>query len=114
MASENLKFGKTEWYIIVISSVCGIIIGILLSCIASYSRRKWFTRPVRTLEAQKTVSDSTYEELDLTKMDKEDNYQSLSENAARNDGVKNNESNYTELNKTRDDENNYQSLTSKK
>ncbi|XP_028416916.1 neural cell adhesion molecule 1-like [Dendronephthya gigantea] len=55
--------------------------------------------------------DSTYQELDLKKMNKEDNYQSLSGNVAGNDGVNNDESNYAELNKTRDVENNYQSLS---
>ncbi|XP_028413756.1 uncharacterized protein LOC114536598 [Dendronephthya gigantea] len=109
--SEDVKSGTTEWYIIVITLVSGIVIGILLSNIVSYSRRKLFTQPERTPEVQKTTEDSTYQELDLKKMNKEDNYQSLSGNAGRNDGVNNDESNYTELNKVRDIESNYQSLT---
>ena len=48
----------------------------------------------------------------LSKMNKEDNYQSLRENVARiNDVTNDHESTYTELSKTRDVENNYQSLT---
>ena len=54
--------------------------------------------------------DSTYQELDLTKINKEDSYQSLRVNAARNDGVIDDESNYTALKKTKEVENNYQSL----
>ena len=57
------------------------------------------------------VIDSTYQELDLAKINKEDNYQSLRGNAARNDGVNDDESTYAELKKTNDGENNYQSLT---
>ena len=45
-------------------------------------------------------------------MNQEDNYQSLRENVATIDDVTNNdESTYTELSKTRDVEDNYQSLT---
>ena len=55
--------------------------------------------------------DTTYQELDLTKMNKEDNYQSLRVNAASNDAANDHDSTYTELSKTRDVENNYQSLT---
>ncbi|XP_028413709.1 uncharacterized protein LOC114536563, partial [Dendronephthya gigantea] len=109
--SEDVKSGTTEWYIIVITLVSGIVIGILLSNIVSYSRRKLFTQLERTQEVQKTTADSTYQELDLKKMNQEDNYQSLSGNAERNDAVNNNESNYTELNKVKDIESNYQSLT---
>ena len=61
--------------------------------------------------------DTTYQELDLTKMNAEDNYQSLRVNAASNNAASNNaasnddDSTYTELSKTRDVEDNYQSLT---
>ena len=58
-----------------------------------------------------TDNDSTYQVLDHTKMNKDNNYQSLRVNAARNDGVIDDESNYAELNRIRDVENNYQSLT---
>ncbi len=44
-------------------------------------------------------------------MNAEDNYQSLRVKAASNDAANDNDSTYTGLNKTRDVENNYQSLT---
>ncbi len=96
------------WHI-VISLVSGIVIGILLSYIVSCSRRRWFRnrKPERNPEPQPTKVDTTYQELDLTKMNKEDNYQSLRVNAASDDD----DSTYTQLNKTRDVEDNYQSLT---
>ena len=92
-----------------VSLVSGIIVGILLSCIVWCSHRRWFRnrKPERNPEPQTNEVDTTYQELDLTKMNKEDNYQSLKVNAASNDD----DSTYTELNKTRDVENNYQSLT---
>ncbi len=62
-------------------------------------------------EAQTTHVDTTYQVLDLSKMNKEDNYQSLRVTAANNDAVNDDESTYSELNKVRDVENNYQSLT---
>ncbi len=99
----------TEWYIVVVTLVSGIIVGILLSYIVLRSHRRWFRNrsPERKPEPQATEVDTTYQELDLSKLNKEDNYQSLRVNAASNDE----ESTYTELNKTRDVENNYQSLT---
>ena len=86
----------------------GIIIGILLSHIVSCFRRKFRSRkPQSNPEPKSTEVDTTYQELDLSKMNTEDNYQSLRVNAASNDE----ESTYTELNKIRDVEDNYQSLT---
>ncbi len=70
---------------------------------SSFKNRK----PERKPESETTQVDTTYQELDLTKMNKEDNYQSLRVNAASNDD----DSTYTELKKTRDVEDNYQSLT---
>ena len=97
-----------------ISLVCGIIIGALLSYIVQCSHRRWCRKrkPKRNPYEQRTEADSTYQELDLSKMNQEDNYQSLRENVARiNDVTNHDESNYTELSKTRDVEDNYQSLT---
>ena len=93
--------------------VSGIIIGILFSYIVWCSRRRWFRnrKPERNPEPQPTEVDTTYQELDLTKMNTEDNYQSLRVNAASNDAANDDVSTYTELNKTRDVGNNYQSLT---
>ena len=92
----------------------GIIIGILLSNIVCRCRRSWFRnrRPERNPEPQTTEVDTTYQEVDLSKMNKEDNYyQSLRVNAASNDVANDDDFTYTELNQTRDVENNYQSLT---
>ncbi|CAB4039583.1 Hypothetical predicted protein, partial [Paramuricea clavata] len=56
-------------------------------------------------EPKTTEVDSTYQELDLSKMNTEDNYQSLRVNAANNEAVNDDESTYTELSNTRDEEN---------
>ena len=103
-----------EWYITVVTLVSGIIVGILLSYIAQCSRRRWFRnrQPKRNPDQQPTEVDLTYQELDLSKMNQEDNYQSLRGNVARiNDVTNDGDSTYTELSKTRDVADNYQSLT---
>jgi hypothetical protein len=91
--------------------VSGIIIGILFSYIVSCSRRQFTSKKPQPNPKLQTEVDTTYQELDLTKMNAEDNYQSLRVNAASNDAANDDDSTYTELNKTRDVENNYQSLT---
>ena len=108
-ASSNNTSRGTEWYIVVVSLVSGIIIGILLSYIASCCRRKFRSRkPHSNPEPKTTEIDTTdYQELDLSKMNTEDNYQSLRVNAASTDEE---DSTYTELNKTNDVENNYTNL----
>ena len=92
-----------------ISSVSGVIIGLFLACILLCLCRRRFNnrKPERKPESETTQVDTTYQELDLSKMNKEDNYQSLRVNAASNDD----DSTYTELKKTSDVEDNYQSLT---
>ncbi|XP_028397084.1 hemicentin-1-like [Dendronephthya gigantea] len=102
----------TDWYIVAVTLVSGIIFGIILSYIVFRVRSKNRNRQLSNPEPVPPTSrvDQTYQELDLAKLNKEDNYQSLRGNAARNYGV-NDESNYTELNKSREVENNYQSLT---
>ena len=112
-SSGDTKSG-TEWHIVVISFVCGIIIGVFLSYVVWCSHRRWFRKrkPKRNPDEQPTGADSNYQELDLSKMNQEDNYQSLRGNVARiNDVTIDDESTYTELSKTRDVEDNYQSLT---
>jgi hypothetical protein len=110
-SSTNTSCG-TEWYIVAVSVVSGIVIGILLPYIVWCSHRKFRNRkPERNPEPKTTEADTTYQELDLTKMNKEDNYQSLRVTAARNEAANDEESTYTELSKTRDEENKYQSLT---
>ncbi|CAB4041477.1 carcinoembryonic antigen-related cell adhesion molecule 20 [Paramuricea clavata] len=104
------------WHIVV-SLVSGVIIGLFLSHVVTCSRRRWFTnrKPERNPEPKTADVDTTYQELDLTKINTEDNYQSLRVNAAsnvaRNRAANDDDSTYTELNETRDVENNYQSLT---
>ena len=96
-----------------VSVVSGIFIGLFLAYILLCVRRRWFRnrKSKRNPEPQKSEADTTYQELDLTKMNTEENYQSLRVNAASNDVANDDDSTYTELNKTRDVENNYQSLT---
>ena len=113
LCPDNMP-SATEWYIIVVTLVSGFIAGVLLSYIVCCSHRRWFRKrkPKRNPDEQPTEADSTYQELDLSKMNQEDNYQSLRGNVARiNDVTNNDESTYTELSKTRDVEDNYQSLT---
>ena len=91
----------------------GIIIRLFLAYIVLCARRRWFTnrKSEQHVEPRTTEVDTTYEELDLTKMNTEDNYQSLRVDAANNDAGNDVDCTYTELNKTRDVEDNYQSLT---
>ncbi|XP_028399296.1 Schwann cell myelin protein-like isoform X2 [Dendronephthya gigantea] len=103
---------ETKWYIVLVSLLSGIIIGILLSYIVFCYHSK-FRNKKREQKPDSPTSqvDPTYQELDVKKMNKEENYQSLRVNAARNDGVNDGDSTYTELNRTRDVDSNYQSLT---
>ena len=96
-----------------VSLLSGIVIGILVSYVVWCSHRRWSRnkKQKRNSEPQTTEADPTYQELDLTKMNKEDNYQSLTVNAASNDAANEDNSTYTQLTKTRDVESNYQSLT---
>ena len=62
-----------------VSLVSGIIIGLFLAYILLCAHRRWFRNRKRknNPEPQTTEVDTTYQELDLSKMNKEDNYQSL-------------------------------------
>ena len=104
---------RTEWYIIVVILLSGIIIGIILSYVVFYSRRKFRSRRPQPSNPKPPTSqvDSTYQELNLAKMNRENNYQSLRRKGEKNEEVNTDESNYAELNKARDVESNYQSLT---
>ena len=91
-----------------VTLVSGIIIGLFLALIVWCFHRRRVVRnknPEQNPEPKITAVDPTYQELDLTKMNTEDNYQSL--RAASNGD----DSTYTELSKTRKEEDNYQSLT---
>ncbi len=111
-AGNKAYDGKTVvvWHI-VISSVAGFIMGILTSCIVMcccrlFSRRK----PQTNSQPQAPRDSSIYQELDLNKMNSEDNYQVLRQNVTNSEPG--NESVYMDLNQTaRDDDNQYQSLT---
>ena len=89
-----------------------VIIGIVLSYIVwRCCRKSRSSKHQSNPEPQTTEVDPTYQGLDLNKMNKEDNYQSLTGNyAASNDVGNEDESAYTELKKIRDVENQYQSL----
>ena len=96
--------------------MCGLIIGILLSTIFWCSYHKIKSRNPQTQsnrEPKKTEDNSTYQELDLSKMNTEDNYQSLRGNIASFNDASNDDNSaaYTELNKIRDVDSTYQSLT---
>jgi MFS superfamily sulfate permease-like transporter len=70
------------WHIVVFL-MSGIMIGILISYIVFCSRRKFRSRkPQSKPEPKTTEVDTTYQELDLSNMNTEDNYQSLRVNAA--------------------------------
>ncbi|CAB4042403.1 Hypothetical predicted protein, partial [Paramuricea clavata] len=74
------------WHIVV-SLMSGVIIGLFLAYIVLSAHRRWFRnrKPQKYCEPQETEVDTTYQELDLSKMNTEDNYQSLRVNAANND-----------------------------
>lgn len=103
------------WYIVV-STVCGFIFGILVSYILRCFLRKLGSQNPPTQSdpfPHKTEENSTYQELDMSKMNTEDNYQSLRGDVAKIQNAPNDDdSTYTELSKTRDVESNYQSLIS--
>ena len=91
--SYNNTTSCTEWYIIVVTLVSSFIAGILFSYIVWCSHRRWFRKrkPKQNPDEQPTEADSTYQELDLSKMNEEDNYQSLRGNVARINDVTNND-----------------------
>ncbi len=79
----------------VVTLVSGIIIGIFLSYIVSCSRRKFTSRNSQSNpEPQPIEVDTTYQELDLSKTNTEDNYQQLRMNAASNDAANDDDSTY--------------------
>jgi hypothetical protein len=110
-ASEETN--STEWYIVMVILVSGIVFGLFLAYVFFCARRRWFgkRKPEQIPKPKTTEVDPTYQELDLTKMNTEDNYQSLRVNAASNGAANEDDSTYTQLTKTREVENNYQSLT---
>ena len=84
----------------------------------AYCRRRFKGResPQKaSSDPQPSNKSSIYQDLDLTKMKSEDNYQSLKGNYARNeptpDATPEHDPTYTELSKRRDDEDDYQTLS---
>ncbi|CAB3980049.1 matrix-remodeling-associated 5 [Paramuricea clavata] len=77
-ALEECSRSGTVWYMVVVILVSGIIIGILFCYIVLCFRRKFRSRkPQSNPEPKATEVDTSYQELDLSKMNTEDNYQSL-------------------------------------
>ena len=127
--SEESKGCRFMWYIVVISTVSGTIIGIFFSYIFSCSRRRCLrnknheaqvinlstrNKILTNKETETNEGDPTYQELNLTKMNQENNYQSLDMkgNTDINDaGDRDDATTYTELDNVRDAENNYESLS---
>ena len=110
---------ETELHIIVAVLASVIFIGIL-SIIIWCFRHRWFINgnPKRNPESETNIVDTTYQELDLTKMNSEDNYQSLRFKTTQS----NFEPQTTEVDTTyqqldlskMNTEDNYQSLTSRR
>ena len=111
--AEQRNYGETKWYVMLGLIISGIIIGLFLAYILLCARRRWFTNRKfeQRVKPGTTEVDTTYEELDLTKMKTEDNYQSLRVDVAIDNVTNEDDLNYTTLSQTRDVENNYQSLT---
>ena len=84
-----------KWEIKIIFLLSGIISGIFLSFIAlccyrcCFRKQKLETNP-KTPDAE---PEGTYQELDLFRMNEENNYQSLTVNSASNNGYNHDESN---------------------
>ena len=59
---------------------------IIVAYIAWFCHRRWCTKrkPEQSPDPQPTEADTTYEELDLSKMNTEDNYQSLKRDVSIN------------------------------
>ena len=111
------------WYIILVTLVCGIIIGMvfifgIMSLRRRFKSKKDVAKPAHNHDTPETHRDSAaensaYQELDLRNKDPENSYQALRVNTRRrinNETRIEDESNYQELDKVREKENSYQSL----
>ena len=88
--ASKSKSSETELIIVTMSLLGVVIIGILLSCLVWRSCRKSRSRKLQSNpEPQTGEVNSTYQELDLHQMNKEDNYQSLTGNYAASNDVAN-------------------------
>ena len=83
----------------------GIVVGLFVAYVFVCSRRRWFGKqtPEHILKRHEG-KDEIYEEVDLQKMNAENNYWSMG------GAIDGNKSGYADLNRDRDAENDYQSL----
>lgn len=107
--SEKSKCSKCEWFIIVVSLLSGIFIGVCLSCgIFPYFRRRSSTKRKSERKSTEQVENSTYQELDLTKINTKEDYQSLKKAKSQ---LSDSTYETLDLSKMNTPEENYQSLT---
>ena len=95
--SNEANNGGTAWYIFFGILVLGLITGVLVSYVLVYCRRRFRNRksPQKPSDAQPSNNTSIYQDLDLTTMTSEDNYQSLRGDYARNEaGPRDDEDDY--------------------
>ena len=81
-SSSSKSFGTVAIWHIVVSIVSGVVVCIFIFYFVRRSRRRRFKKRKRDVKPQKT-DDSIYQDLDLTKMNTGDNYESLQGNAGR-------------------------------
>ena len=91
----------------------GIVIGIPFSYIVWHFYRHWFKsrKPEEKLDGQQKEGDAVYQELDLLTFKTGDSYHSTGIASSMYETVNYSDSTYTELNKIRDPESVYQSLS---
>ena len=112
-----------EWYIILVTLVSGIIIGMIflyaiLSLRQRFKSKKDNSKPAHNYDTSEThpetaADNSAYQELDLRNKETENSYQALRMNTRtriNNEKKIEDEANYQELDKVREKENSYQSL----
>lgn len=104
------NFGKV--WIIVVFTVSDFVLGDLFSHILASSLRCFRSRKSQSnTELQTPENNLNYQDLDITKMNAPENYESLTMNVVSNGEESENDPTYAQLSTTRDDENNYQALT---
>ena len=112
-----------EWYIILVTLVCGIIIGMIfhygiMSLRRRFKSKKDVSKPAHNYDTPEThpegaADNSAYQELDLRNREPENSYQALRVNTRRridNETKIEDEAGYQELDKVREKESNYQTL----
>ena len=122
---EKLKCADStgfEWYIILVTLVCGIIIGMIflygiMSLRQRFKSKKDEAKPAHNdtpdTHPDGAADNSTYLDLELKNREPENSYQALRVNTRRridNETKIEDEAGYQELDKEREKDNNYQSL----